>query len=172
MTRRASLPIKARLTIACAAGMAVVIGGLGVFVYQRTGSDLLDTIDAGLRSRAELLATAIQHRGPALAYVKPTLIESDEVFAQVSTASGRILQSSSIISRQRLLPVAAVRSAYAAGTAGYADRRLAGIDGMARVLAVPVATARGRFVVLAGASLADRQEELAALARTVGLAGT
>jgi signal transduction histidine kinase len=172
MTRWASLPIRGRLTVAFAASMAVVIGGLSVFVFLRMGSDLLDTIDAGLRSRAELLVSDIQHRGPALANVKPTLIESDEVFAQIADTSGRILQSSSIIARQRLLPAAAVRSLGVAGKAGYADRRLAGTDGEARVLAVPVTTARGRFVVMVGASLADRQEELAALAATLALAGT
>ena len=172
MTRWASLPIRGRLTVAFAASMAVVIGSLGVFVFLRTGSDLLDTIDAGLRARAELLASNIQHRGPALANVEPTLIENDEVFAQVTDASGRILQSSSNISRQRLLPPAAVRSVAAGGKAGYADRRLAGIDNGARVLAAPVTTDRGRLVVMVGASLQDRADELAALAATLALAGT
>jgi len=171
MTRWASLPIRGRLTVAFAVSMAVVIGGLSVFVYLRTGSDLLDTIDAGLRSRAELFTSDIQHGGPALANVEPTLIESDEVFAQLAAASGRILQSSSIISRQRLLPAAAVRSVGASGKARYADRRLARTDGVARVLAVPVATAGGRFVVMVGASMQDRREELAGLAVTLALAG-
>jgi len=172
MTRWASLPIRSRLTVAFAASVAVVIGGLSVFVFLRMGSDLLDTIDAGLRSRAELLTSDIQQRGPALANVKPTLIENDEVFAQIADTSGRILQSSPIIARQRLLPAAAVRSVGMAGKARYADRRLAGTDGDARVLAVPVTTARGRFVVVAGTSLQDRQEELAALAATLTLAGS
>ena len=44
MTRWASLPIRGRLTVAFAASMAVVIGGLGVFVFLRTGSALLDTL--------------------------------------------------------------------------------------------------------------------------------
>ncbi len=169
MTPWASMPIRGRLTVAFAASMAVVIGGLSVFVYLRTGSALLDTIDAGLRSRAELLVSDIQNKGPALANVKPTLIESDEVFAQLADTSGRILQSSSIISRQRLLPAAAVHSVGAAGKAIYADRRLAGVDGVARVLAVPVATARGSFVVMVGASLQDRQEVGAWLAVTGAL---
>jgi two-component system OmpR family sensor kinase len=171
MTFWASLPIRGRLTVAFAASMAAVIGGLTVAVYLQTGSDLLDTIDAGLSSRAELLASDIQHGGPALADVQPTLIESDEVFAQVVGNSGQILQSSSIISRERLLPTAAIRSVGAAGKPRYADRRLAGIDGEARVLAVPVTSARGRFVVMVGASLADRQEELAALAAILVRAG-
>lgn len=46
--RWTSLPIRGRLTVAFAAAVAAVIGGLGVFVYLRAGSDLLNTIDAGL----------------------------------------------------------------------------------------------------------------------------
>jgi two-component system, OmpR family, sensor kinase len=172
MTRWARLPIRARLTAAFAASMAVVIGGLSVFVYARTGADLLDTIEAGLSSRAELLASDLQHRGPALANVEPTLIESDEVFAQIARASGGIVQSSSIIARQRLLSPAAVRAVSTAGKAEYVDRRLIGIDNQAKVLAVPVTTTRGRFVVMVGASLQDREDELVALATTLAIAGT
>jgi signal transduction histidine kinase len=150
--------------------MALVIGGLSVFVYLRTGSDLLSTIDAGLSSRAELLASELQ-RGPALVDVKPTFIENDEVFAQVAGASGRIVQSSSIIARQRLLSAATVRAVSRAGKAEYVGRGLAGIDNQARVLAVPVTTARGRFVVMVGASLQDREDELVALAVTLAIAG-
>src|SRR5262245_65960516 len=79
MTRWASLPIRGRLTVAFAASMAVVIGGLSVFVYLRTGSDLLATIDAGLRSRAALFTSDIQHRGRALANAGPPLLEEDEL---------------------------------------------------------------------------------------------
>ncbi len=39
------------------------------------------------------------------------------------------------------------------------------------MLAVPVTTARGRFVVLVGASLQDREDELVALAATLAIAG-
>jgi signal transduction histidine kinase len=170
MTRWARLPIRGRLTAAFAASTAVLIAVLSVFVYERTGSDLLDAIDAGLSSRAELLASDL-HRGPAPADVEPTLIESDEVFAQIAGASGRIIQSSSIIARQRLLPAAGVRAVGRTGRAEYASRSLAGIDNLARVLAVPVTTPRGRFVVLVGASLQDREDELVALAATLAIAG-
>ncbi|MEP7022755.1 MAG: ATP-binding protein [Actinomycetota bacterium] len=155
-----------------AASTAVLITGLSVFVYLRTGRDLLNTIEAGLNSRAELLASDLKQRGPALANVEPTLIESDEVFAQIADGSGRILQSSSIISRQRLLPAAAVRAVDRTGKAEYADRKLIGIDNIARVLAVPVTTARGHFVVLTGASLQDREDELVALTGTLAAAGS
>jgi signal transduction histidine kinase len=172
MARWARLPIRGRLTAAFVASMALVIGGLSVFVYLRTGSDLLNTIDAGLSSRAELLASDPQHRGPAQVNVEPTLIESDEVFAQIAEASGRIVQSSSIISGQRLLSAPSVRAVSRAGRAEYVDARLIGIDNQARVLAVPVTTARGRLVVMVGASLQDREDELVALAATLAIAGT
>src|SRR5258706_13839415 len=78
MTRSASLPIRGQLTVAFAASTAVVVGGLSVFVYLRTGSDLLDTIDVGLRSRAELLVSGTQNKGPALPKSKPSPITSAE----------------------------------------------------------------------------------------------
>lgn len=168
MSGRTRLPIRQRLTITFAAAMAAVIAGLGVFVYVRTGADLLDTVDAGLRSRAELLVADLQHHDPARVNVEPTLIESDEVFAQIADASGRTIQSSSRISRWRLLPLPVVQSLHA--PALY-DQKIPGIDDMVRVLAVPVNTPRGRFVVLAGASLQDRRDQLLALGWTLAIAG-
>src|SRR5262247_1501587 len=88
------LPIRQRLTITFAVSMAAVITGLSAFVYIRTGADLLDTVDAGLRSRAELLVTDLQHHDRAPVDVEPTLIENDEVFAQIADDTGQIIQSS------------------------------------------------------------------------------
>jgi hypothetical protein len=149
--------------------MAAVIAGLGAFVYVRTGADLLDTVDAGLCSRAELLVADLQHHDLARVNVVPTLIESDEVFAQITDASGRTIQSSSPISRWRLLPLPVVQSLH---TPELYARKIPGIDDMVRVLAVPVNTPRGRFVVLAGASLQDRRDELLALGWTLAVAGS
>jgi signal transduction histidine kinase len=171
MTRWDILPIRGRLTVAFAATMAVVLGCLSVFVYQQSGADLLQAIDAGLSSRGELLASDLEHRGPGPVNVQPTLIESDEVFAQIADASGRVLHSSSIIAGQRMLSSAAVRAAARAGEPKYADRKLIGIDNLARVLAVPVVTPQGRFVVLVGASLQDRKDALVQLATTLAIAG-
>jgi len=166
------LPIKARLTAAFAVSLAAVIGGLSVFVYVRVGGDLLSTIDAGLRSRAELVASDVRHRGPALVRIEPTLIENSEVFAQITGASGRIVQSSSVVTRQRLMTARRIRLVSRSGRSGIAERTLTGVDNVARVLAVPVTTRRGRFVVLVGVSLGDRADELSALGSTLAVAGT
>jgi signal transduction histidine kinase len=149
--------------------MAVVITGLSAFVYIRTGADLLDTVDAGLRSRAELLVTDLQHHDRAPVDVEPTLIESDEVFAQIADAAGLVTQSSPKISRWRLLPPRVIRSLHAPG---FYDREVPGIDNVARVLAVPVHTSRGRLVVLVGASLQDRRDALLQLGWTLAIAGS
>ena len=114
MTRWTRLPIRWRLTAAFAAAMALLIGGLSGFVYARTGADLLAAVDAGLSSRAELLVADVQEHGPGLAGVRPTLIESDEVFAQIATAAGRIIQSSPLIAR----PAAAAPRAGPPGARG------------------------------------------------------
>ena len=168
MTRWTTLPIRWRLTAAFAAAMALLISGLSGFVYARTGADLLAAVDAGLRSRAELLATDLQKQGPGLTGARPTLIESDEVFAQIATATGRITQSSPLIAGQRLLPAGQVRRVRGPL---WTERRIPGIDNVARILAVPVRVPGGRVVVIAGASLQDRQDALTGLAATLAVAG-
>src|SRR5215813_11903337 len=131
MKRWDSLPIRRRFTVVFAATIAVVLVGLSVFVYQQTGADLLQAIDAGLNSRGELLATDLQHHGPGPVNVEPTLIESDEVFAQIADASGRVIHSSSIISGQGMLSPAEIHGAARAKGPTYAYHKPIGIDNLA-----------------------------------------
>ena len=51
-------------------------------MYARAGSDILDCVDAGLRSRAEILAGDVRANGPQLANVGLQLIKNDAAFAQ------------------------------------------------------------------------------------------
>jgi two-component system OmpR family sensor kinase len=169
MTGPTRLPIRLRLTVAFAAGLALVLATLSAFVYIRTGADLLAATDAGLRSRAELLASDVRQRGPAPVNVEPDLTEPDEAFAQIADSSGRIVRSSSIVSPVRLIPETLVGSI---GGARFLNRTVPGIDNVARVLAVPVATSGGRFVVVVGESLQDRRDEQLQLAATLAIAGT
>lgn len=168
MMRWASLPIRRRLTITFAAGLAMVVVGLSVFVYISAGADLVNTVDTGLRSRAELLAGDLQRHGAALVNVVPALIESDRVFAQIADSSGRIRQSTTSISGSRLLPPATIRSLR---KTAYYDRHVPGVDNVTRILAFPVMTSHGRFVVLVGASLQDRQDELDRLRTSLVIGG-
>jgi hypothetical protein len=97
-----------RLTLIFAAGTAAVLLATGIFVYSRIGASLLDTVDTGLRSRAEVIAADVRAHGPQLAHLDSNLIESDEAFAQVTDASGRVVQSSPIVATTNLIPPATV----------------------------------------------------------------
>ena len=46
------LPIRVRLTLSFAVAMAVVLAAVGLFVYQRVGSELLGTVDQTLAAQA------------------------------------------------------------------------------------------------------------------------
>jgi two-component system, OmpR family, sensor kinase len=164
----ARLPIRYRLTIVFGLAMAVVLGGLSVFVYAQTGSNLLATIDADLNSRAGLLVSDARDDGPSQVNVRPALIDNAEVFAQIDNTAGRVLRSTSLIARSRLLAPAQARSLR---RARLYNRTVSGIDNVTRVLAVPVATRHRRMVVAVGTSLQDRHDELVQLAVTLAIAG-
>jgi len=82
MRRWTTLPLRQRLTLVFAVGTAVTLAAFGVFVYLRTAADLLDTVEAGLRSRAAILVVDARNSGPASVDVGSGLIEPDEAFAQ------------------------------------------------------------------------------------------
>ncbi len=162
------LPIRVRLTAAFAAGMALVLTGVGAFVYVRMGNNLLEANDAGLRSRAELLVASVRASGPQLPGIGASLIESDEAFAQIADAPGEIVQSSPIVAASALLPPATIASLR---EPAFFERQIPGIDNMTRILAVPVGGGAHRAVVIVGGSLQDRRDQLLQLAATLALGG-
>src|SRR5215471_17402084 len=99
MTLWARLPIRYRLSLTFGVSAAVVVTGLSIVVYTQTAANLLGTIDAGLSSRAGVLAGNVRDDGPARVSVEPTLIEGTRVFAQIDDASGRVLRSTGPIAR-------------------------------------------------------------------------
>ena len=166
MKRWTRLPLRPRLALVFAAGTTLVLVAVGVFVYQRSAADLLDTVDAGLRSRAAILVADVRRHGTALANVGSSLIESDEAFAQIADAGGTIVQSSDIVRGTPLLSSAVLTSLE---RPTLFDRIVPGIDNTSRVLAVPVSLSTGRVIVLVGSSLQDRADQLLQLAVTLGI---
>jgi len=162
------LPVRARITAAFAAGIAVVLVALAVFVYVRTGSDLLDAVDSGLRSRADVLAAEVRARGSDVPDVEAELIEPDESFAQVASRGGTILRSSRIVEQTPLLDAPTIARL---GHAGMFDRTIPGIDNVTRVLATPVRHGGQTFVLMVGSSLQDRQDQLITLGATLAIGG-
>ncbi len=163
-------PLRTRVTAVFVAATALVLAALSIFVYVRTGSDLLDQVDAGLRSRADVLAGQIRANGPGVPAISARLIEPDEAFVQVADPSGRILHSSSIVAGHPLLDPGAI-AAVAGGRAAFFDRRVPSIDDVTRILAVPVEHTGTRYVLMAGSSLQDRRDQLLQLGSTLAVAG-
>ena len=169
MTLWHRLPIRHRLAIAFGASAAIVVAGLSIFVYAQTASNLLATIDANLNSRADLLVSSVKDDGAAQVNVRRELIENVEVYAQIDNAHGRVLRSTSLIRRSRLLSPVEVGSLRRATRY---NRAIPGIGNVTRVLAVPVMARQGRLVVAVGTSLQDRHDELVQLAATLTIAGS
>jgi signal transduction histidine kinase len=158
------LGIRARITAAVAVATTALLLAVGGFVYQRTGADLLESVDAGLRSRADVIVTQVRS-GAAIAVPQPELIESDEAFVQVLDRGGAVLRSSRIVAGAPLLDASTVAGVR---RPELFDRHVAGIDDVTRVLAVGVPGGR---VVLVGSSLQDRRDQLLQLGWTLAAGG-
>ena len=155
------LPIRARLTLVTAALMAVVLVAGGTFLYLRVRTELLDAVDAGLRSRAEtLLQTQDVGEGAGLS-------DPEDAFAQVLGPDGAVLESSPGIAGRALL---AGNELEAVGTGRFYQRVVSTAEETveARLLAVPGSEGR---VVVVGASMDDQQEALVRLAAALAVGG-
>src|SRR4051812_25214585 len=90
-----AVPLRLRLTIIFTAAMAVVLVVLGVVLYTRLAADLLESVDLGLRAKAQILLEATdagQLSSDLLA--EGALIDADESFAQLVDRSGRVVATS------------------------------------------------------------------------------
>src|SRR5436190_15297490 len=83
---RAEVSLRARLTMGFAAGMAVVLAGLALFVNWRVEHDLTAGIDMDLRSRGQVIVGAVRANAPDLVVAEGSLIDPDDAFAQVLVA--------------------------------------------------------------------------------------
>jgi two-component system, OmpR family, sensor kinase len=147
------LPIRLRLTLVFTAGMAVVLLVLGTVAYVRFRSDLLDAVDMGLRSRAQVIVDAVERRSDsAIVDASGPLIDPDEAFAQVLDRVGRVLETSSGVADVTLLDPA---SAEAVAAPTFATRDLADFDDPVRLLAVPVSRVGKPAIVVVGSTLGD-----------------
>jgi len=162
------VPIRLRLTLAFAAGMAVVLAGLGAFVYLRVGHDLMNGIDMQLRSRAQVILGAIRQDPSLVRSSQGALIDPDEAFAQILAADGRILDTSTGVSRAPMLGADELRSVH--GPA-FVTAHVRGVDDPARLLTIPHGTGPDRTYVVIGATLGDRNDALRLLLIELGIAG-
>ena len=154
------VPIRVRLTAAFALAMVLVLVAAGLFVYVRLEDDLNESVTAGLETRAGAVASA----GSASAGAAG---EGEEGFAQLVAADGTVVDSAGGV-RGGALSAAELQQA-AGGDELLVERRVAGIEGTARVLAR--ADGGGEQVVVVGQSLDDRDETLAGLVASFAVGG-
>jgi two-component system OmpR family sensor kinase len=152
------LPVRARLTIAFAVALVLVLAGAALFVYARVRTDLDESIDAGLSTRAD--ATAAAARITAVDAAGSGGGQPGESFAAVLARDGRILDA---IPRLRGAPLTADELRGATRRATWLRRRVPGIEGTTRVLARPSAGRNGAAIVVVGQSLQDRDDALSTL---------
>lgn len=168
------IPLKARLTLMFSLAMAVVMVGLGTFVYLRVQADLLASVDAGLRSRAQVIANAVgAAQGQKAVFAEGKLIDPDEAFAQILDSSGRIIEASSAVADDPLFTVEEI-GAIAAPTFVTrpfdVTRQGTAPDDAIRLLGVALQQPTHRIVIV-GATLGDVTEAISRLFWVVVTAG-
>ena len=162
------LPLRLRLTLVFSLGMAIVLLVLGTYGYLRVGADLQDSVDAGLRSRAQVLVDAASSdQAPEVVAANGKLIDPDEAFAQVLDANGQIIEASSAVSDAPLLSPVETASIE---DLRFITRHADPADDSFRLLAVAVAGPPRRIVVV-GATLGDVIEARERLLLIMGTGG-
>jgi signal transduction histidine kinase len=157
--------LRLRLTLAFAIAMALVLAATGVLLYARVRSTLDEQIDESLRIRTGELARLFD-TGP----VAPARLGggTEESFAQaLDRRSGRVVAATSGLEGVRVLTPAQLRVA-STETVVVERGPVPGLeDANVRVRAVPATS----VVVVAGASLEDRNEALDSLRTQLLLVG-
>ena len=163
------LPLRLRLTLVFAVGMAIVLSAFGAFVYLRVGQDLMASVDLGLRARAQVIEGTLTGHPSAAIDATGTLIDPDESFAQILDSGGRIVQSSSAASAAPLLSSHGLMSVRGPT---FFVRSIARIDtDPLRLLAVPIGSPGPPTFLVVGATLGDRTDDLRRLLFSLAVGG-
>ena len=161
----ARVPLRLRLTAAFALAMTALVVVAGVVAHAQLAGGLDDSIDNSLTVQARNVGALLDLDAQDVAHPSPGhLTDSGVVFAQVLSADGRVVDSAAPLPKEPVLDRDEIREALKEPT--FVDRdELDDLDGRVRLLARVVRVADGRVpvVVVAGASLRERDEALARL---------
>jgi two-component system OmpR family sensor kinase len=166
--RRPSLRLK--ITAVFATAMALLLAGLGLFVYSRFEAGLDRSLNQSLRSRTNDVRALVMQADTGLADAgSRSLASAGGGFAQILKMDGRVLDATPSIPRRSLLSAADVARASSREVL-MTSRYLAAVRGTARLLASPADAQGQRLVIVVGMSLHDRASALSDL-RAVMLVG-
>jgi two-component system, OmpR family, sensor kinase len=151
--------LRTRVTLVAAVLTAIVLAATGIFVYARLQSDLRQSTDATLRSRADAEALVVERTGSF------SSDQPDDAFAQLLAPDGSVLDASSAINGAAALVPAGI------ATPPYLERDAVRIEGeqvSARMLAVRLSNGD---VLVVGVSLDDQRQTLAGLGASLAIGG-
>ncbi len=157
------------MTVAFAAVMVLVLGGIGVFVYLRFEAELDSTIDAGLQSRASDVAVLVREAGLDSGD-RQRLVGRRDTFAEVLGAGGAVLDSSPDVAGEVLLSPSELRRAVK-GPLVLDRGSLPGVGSHSRLLATPITVDGRPRVIVVGTSTEARDESLTDLVQLLLFGG-
>jgi two-component system OmpR family sensor kinase len=156
--------------LAFAAAMALLLTGLGLFIYARFETGLDQSLNQGLRSRANDVRALVNQADTGLADAGGTrLSRTGSGFAQVLMVGGKVLDQTPGIPHRPILSSREIRSAGAEPI--LITTRVAGLPGGVRMLAAPVRAQDRSLVVVVGVSLQGRAAALKSLRDLMLLGG-
>ncbi|HET7450206.1 MAG TPA: ATP-binding protein [Gaiellaceae bacterium] len=156
------LPIRVRLTLPFALGMAIVLAAMGVVIYVRVGNALLASVDQNLNAQA---AEALTHAERGRKLLDNDVSEGPAI-AQVQLLDGTI-DDSSPAGMAALLDTSDLR---AIAKPTRRTEEVKGLRGEWRLRAVPLQLDGRRAVLVVGRSVQARAETLHHLEREFLLA--
>lgn len=156
LRRLRRLPLRVRLALASTLILPLALAVVSGLVFLRFEAGLTSAIDSDLRARAEPLAVIVARRGPgALDGPSATaLLRPLGAFAQVADRRGRVLGSTDLVRRVRLLAPDQAAVAVARGLRTDRDR-IPFVAKRSRLVAIPLPRSGTTLVV--GRSLRDRE---------------
>lgn len=171
------LSLRLRLTLVFAMAMGVLLTALGVFVYEWTRAGLNESLDAGLRARAADVRALVKQTNSGLAEVGRGprqaggrgVAPAASGFVQVLEPGPRVFEQTANITRRPLLD--GRQRARASEAPVWLTARVPGSIGRARIVAIPVHAQGISMIVVAGASLREREATLSRLLEVMLLGG-
>ncbi len=157
------LPVRTRLTLVFAVLNAIVLGTTGLLLYLRFETDLLRSVDAGLRLRAD---TLLGSGGPSGLHLRGRnrAIDPDMAFVQKINAQGGLRASSEVLTE----PLLSDGQLASLGSRQFFNANVPLVDETVEARLFAVAS-NGGTVLVVGTSLEEKAEALSDLARLLWL---
>jgi two-component system, OmpR family, sensor kinase len=157
------LPIRVKLTLAYSGVIALMLGGIGTFLYLHFKDGLDSGVNQALIGRASDVTRLVRQQGTTRLSPSRPLVEPVDSFAQILDSRGRVLEASPRLRGAPLLTAKEIRAARS-------GRILMDRGERSRLLAQPV-PGRPPLIVAVGASLEQREHALETLGAALLIGG-